>query len=524
MMQLSSGNGNTCLVYNYFSSWTPPTSCPAPSSVPTSGSGNNGNVMGYWDSDSTPGAFSHTASYTYDTLNRLGTATAKSLAGTTLWSQTYTYDRWGNGTCSGTGLCPSLGYNTTNNNQLATIGSSSFSYDAAGNMTTDPSNATAHTYQWDAEGRVSSVDNGSTWGFTYNAVGDRVQWAYTGGADQHLFDPAGGWLGVAGAYSIVRRGDGYLALYTSSETYFHHTNNLGTTSVMTYQGGTAVEDMVFYPWGNVWQSYGSGGYNFAEMPYYDTKTYTSPTMNRFYSMNVGRWHSPDPLGGDITNPQSLNRYAYVMNNQTSSIDPLGLGTCTPATLFLTCFPEEATQSNIQGPVWSLYNGYGIANPNEFGLLDMATTAQYYNVTYEWHQPEEVSSTINGASGFGQYIPGYWLLTDVTPVAAMGAVGVLGLELGPADIALIAGTGAVILASKNKDAINKVMQQIPVALLHIGKLNNAPDQDPYDRNGWRRSIRAAVKRGRLWTDRMSPGMWKNAMNALLDQVEWAVPQD
>ena len=30
---------------------------------------------------------------------------------------------------------------------------------------------------------------------------------------------------------------------------------------------------------------------------------------RFYAPNPGRWHSPDPLGGDITNPQSLNRYA-----------------------------------------------------------------------------------------------------------------------------------------------------------------------------------------------------------------------
>ena len=45
----SSGSGaysDYCLVYNYFSSWTAPSSCPSPSSVPTSGSGNNGNVMG----------------------------------------------------------------------------------------------------------------------------------------------------------------------------------------------------------------------------------------------------------------------------------------------------------------------------------------------------------------------------------------------------------------------------------------------------------------------------------------------
>ncbi|HEV2499936.1 MAG TPA: RHS repeat-associated core domain-containing protein [Terriglobia bacterium] len=38
----------------------------------------------------------------------------------------------------------------------------------------------------------------------------------------------------------------------------------------------------------------------------------------------GRWLTPDPLGGDITNPQSLNRYAYALNNPTTLTDPLGL--------------------------------------------------------------------------------------------------------------------------------------------------------------------------------------------------------
>ena len=48
------------------------------------------------------------------------------------------------------------------------------------------------------------------------------------------------------------------------------------------------------------------------------------TLNRYYPPNLGRWLSPDPLGGDVTNPQSLNRYAYVLNNPTTFIDPLGL--------------------------------------------------------------------------------------------------------------------------------------------------------------------------------------------------------
>jgi hypothetical protein len=34
--------------------------------------------------------------------------------------------------------------------------------------------------------------------------------------------------------------------------------------------------------------------------------------------------TPDPLGGNVSDPNSLNRYAYVLNNPTNLIDPLGL--------------------------------------------------------------------------------------------------------------------------------------------------------------------------------------------------------
>jgi RHS repeat-associated protein len=49
---------------------------------------------------------------------------------------------------------------------------------------------------------------------------------------------------------------------------------------------------------------------------------------RYYSSSMGRFLSPDPIGGDLTNPQSLNRYAYVLNNPLTNTDPTGLYTCT----------------------------------------------------------------------------------------------------------------------------------------------------------------------------------------------------
>jgi RHS repeat-associated protein len=305
-----------CLVYNYYG--TSPTSC----ALPLPGTTNNGNVMGYWYQDNVNSSFSHTASYTYDNVNRLSAAAATGNSTYNL-SFSYTSDgsngQYGNLSCTA-GSCKDLTFSASTNQ----ITASGYTYDAAGDLTKDSSNAAAHTYQWDAEGRVGSVDSGSTWGFTYDGVGDRAQWAYSGGDYQHLYDPAGNWLGVAGSYSLVRLGGRQMVVYTSSTTWFNHINNLNSTTMYTNQSGTAVGDQAFYPWGDAWLFWGVGGYNFASLDYYDTNTTTALTPFRVFSPNLGRWHSPDPLGGDVTNPQSLNRYAYVTNNPTTLTDPAGL--------------------------------------------------------------------------------------------------------------------------------------------------------------------------------------------------------
>jgi len=45
---------------------------------------------------------------------------------------------------------------------------------------------------------------------------------------------------------------------------------------------------------------------------------------RYSSAAQGRWSSADPFGGQISDPQMLNRYAYVRNNPLGFVDPLGL--------------------------------------------------------------------------------------------------------------------------------------------------------------------------------------------------------
>jgi RHS repeat-associated protein len=44
---------------------------------------------------------------------------------------------------------------------------------------------------------------------------------------------------------------------------------------------------------------------------------------RYYGPEIGRFISPDTMVSNPTNPQSLNRYSYCLNNPLKYIDPSG---------------------------------------------------------------------------------------------------------------------------------------------------------------------------------------------------------
>ena len=243
-------SANSCLVYNYYGGANP-TSC----TVPAPGTGNNGNAMGYFFQDTTYPSLGHTATHTYDSLNRLLTSVA---TGSSTYNLTFSYDRYGNMTCTGgTGLCTSMTYDTTNNNnRLLKIGSASVTYDAAGNVTGDGT----YTYQWDAEGRLASVGGFATASFTYNALGQAAEKNISNGADyrEMYYDPSGRMSLVGN--NVTNLEDYFPAVggrnygkYESSKTYFMHSNPLGSTGMLTDQtAGPPLEDELYYPWGQRW--------------------------------------------------------------------------------------------------------------------------------------------------------------------------------------------------------------------------------------------------------------------------------
>ncbi|HEY6181809.1 MAG TPA: RHS repeat-associated core domain-containing protein, partial [Terriglobales bacterium] len=50
-------------------------------------------------------------------------------------------------------------------------------------------------------------------------------------------------------------------------------------------------------------------------------------MARTYVNRLGRFSAPDRLSGPTTDPRSLNRYAYSLNDPVNLADPSGMDPC-----------------------------------------------------------------------------------------------------------------------------------------------------------------------------------------------------
>jgi RHS repeat-associated protein len=104
---------------------------------------------------------------------------------------------------------------------------------------------------------------------------------------------------------------------------------LGTTRALTNLSGTFDQLYTSLPWGD---GLSSGGSSFHTTSQYTGKEYDPESglyhfPARQYAPVQGRWLTPDPAGISamrLDSPQSWNRYAYVLNNPLSNIDPTGL--------------------------------------------------------------------------------------------------------------------------------------------------------------------------------------------------------
>jgi len=267
--------------------------------------------------------------YGYDEFGRMTSMTNSSGQGL----YTYTYDRYGNRwaqTALQGGPSPSVSYDVATNQ----INSGGYAYDAAGNLSSDGSN----TYSYDAEGNLIGVTGSNSATYVYDALNDRVESDINGSIIEYTYDYAGrrvsSWIepSNAGNEGRIYWGNAEVAFRaTTGYTFYEHQDWLGTTRVRTDYQGNDGGLFSSLPFGDgvsktVYDSYADQDNTHFAMLDLDNETDTDHATYRQYYNTLGSWMSPDPYMGsyDPSNPQSFNRYSYVLNNPLTYVDPEGL--------------------------------------------------------------------------------------------------------------------------------------------------------------------------------------------------------
>jgi RHS repeat-associated protein len=311
------------------------TNCPTGNTL-----GNNGQIQCINDTVQA----SRNVAYTYDSLGRLLTAvTAGGSSAYPQWGLSETYDRYGNRSAQtvtvGSGFSVSYTINAVNN-QIST-----FSYDAAGNVTSLPSSS--GTFSYDSEEcNTAFAGNGSNATYTCDGNELRVQKVVTGtNAVNTLYVRSGGQLlaeydNGAAVTSPTREflyGNNLLATVTGSTTgsggtiIYQQRDHL-SPRMYTDANGNCVGDQGTYPFGEPWYKNNDPNCNTTASSSWiytsyerDAESGDDYALARSYASTQGRFTTPDPLEGVVGDPQSWNRYAYVENDPVNLSDPSGEG-------------------------------------------------------------------------------------------------------------------------------------------------------------------------------------------------------
>jgi RHS repeat-associated protein len=339
-------------------------------------------------------------SYSYDTLSRLLSVThAKS--GTTLDGASYTVDNAGNRltrTPLPTGMASTFGYDniyellsvtksgsTTESytydpvgNRLTNLGSSSWSYNTAnelsarpsysytydlnGNTQTSVGSAGTTTYNWDYENRLTSVvlpGSGGTVSFKYDPFGRRIYkssisatsiYAYDG---DNLVEETNAAGSAVARYSQGLNIDEPLAMLRSGTTSYYQADGLGSLTSLSNTSGALANTYTYDSFGNVTASTGSLTNSFRYTGReFDSETSLYYYRARYYDPAAGRFLSEDPINFKA----GVNFYLYVYNRPTRLRDPRG--------------KDPVIGATVGAIIGGIYGGIGAAADDSASLGDI----------------------------------------------------------------------------------------------------------------------------------------------------------
>jgi RHS repeat-associated protein len=210
-------------------------------------------------------------------------------------------------------------------------------YDANGNLI----KGDGYYYEYNDANQLTKVRNDNSSGtiiaeYAYDNTGKRIKKiSYTESGNKTTY-----YIGNHFETEIIQNSSG---TFTKNTTYYHvnnekvakdvndgatvttsyyHTDHLGSSSVITDESGDLVERTKYYPYGSMREGGEANKY------YYTGKELDMDTGlyyygARYYHPTFATFTQADTIIPDVYDPQSLNRYTYVLNNPLKYIDPTG---------------------------------------------------------------------------------------------------------------------------------------------------------------------------------------------------------
>ena len=213
------------------------------------------------------------------------------------------------------------------------------------------------------------------------------------------------------------------------ELYFIHTDHLGSTTVVTDEGGNVVQQERSYPYGKTRQSNLHTSLKIA--PGTPTeRVYTSQIKDKATKLHYYNARYYDPVLGTFSSadeqPDSVNRYAYVHGNPLRGIDPTG------------------NQTDVTNPGSGDSHLPGISSSSAYVNTVVSTTVENaYQSDYEPTVTDR--AVLYGVAGAGAAISG--AAGGAFVYSATGIAAIAGMSYGSAyapGVISTVGTAAKIL--------------------------------------------------------------------------------
>jgi len=279
-------------------------------------------------------------------------------------STTFTYDAVGNlktKTIDGT----STSYTYNENDQLTD--NTTFTYDDNGNLVAKDST----TYEYDDKNRlIKTTTPSNTIEYSYDANDNRIAKTTNDGTTTYLIDANTAYAQVIDGTSIeYTYGNDLLTQNKDAETLLYLTDALGSTRALADSTGSITDNYTYSPYGALLEHLGSSDnsflftgeqYGFEEENYY--------LRARYYSPNSGRFLTRDTYDGTLDSPLSQNHYLYAGSSPSMYVDPSGntftmaqvsFGMATIGAFGAVALPKMVGRNTINSGLFKIFVAGGI---------------------------------------------------------------------------------------------------------------------------------------------------------------------